>query len=36
MPLKQRMEIPRFDVQDVFDRDGSLRGERLLALFTAD
>jgi peptidoglycan/xylan/chitin deacetylase (PgdA/CDA1 family) len=34
--LQQRWEIPRFDVQDVFDRDGSLRGERLLALFTAD
>jgi peptidoglycan/xylan/chitin deacetylase (PgdA/CDA1 family) len=34
--FQQRFEIPRFDVQDVFDREGSLNGERLLALFTAD
>jgi peptidoglycan/xylan/chitin deacetylase (PgdA/CDA1 family) len=34
--LEHRLEIPRFDVQDVFDREGSLNGQRLLALFTAD
>ena len=34
--LRERWEIPRFDVRDVFDVDGGLVAEELLALFTSD
>jgi peptidoglycan/xylan/chitin deacetylase (PgdA/CDA1 family) len=34
--LNARWEIPRFDVRDIFDRDGNLVPDRLQALFVAD
>ena len=34
--LQARWELPRFDVRDVFDENGALKGENLRALFSAD
>jgi peptidoglycan/xylan/chitin deacetylase (PgdA/CDA1 family) len=34
--LRDRWELPRYDVRDVFDQSGHLVAERLSALFTAD
>jgi hypothetical protein len=34
--LKARLELPRYDVRDVFDASGALEVDRLSALFTAD
>jgi peptidoglycan/xylan/chitin deacetylase (PgdA/CDA1 family) len=34
--LKARLELPRYDVRDVFDASGALAVDRLSALFTAD
>jgi hypothetical protein len=34
--LKARLELPRYDVRDVFDASGALAVNRLSALFTAD
>jgi hypothetical protein len=30
------LELPRYDVRDVFDASGALEVDRLSALFTAD
>ena len=34
--LNARWELPRFDVRDVFDQKGALKGENIRALFSAD
>ena len=34
--LRARWELPRFDVRDVFDDSGALKGDKIRALFSAD